>query len=86
MEIPLAARDMLERHERAIFDPVIERCLQEAEADRRADGVVATDLARLSHRMFLQVAAAVIGLDGVDTPERTDLLERCMYDFAVSSG
>jgi hypothetical protein len=49
---------MLERHERAIFDPVIERCLQEAEADRRAHGVVATDLARLSHRMFLQVAAA----------------------------
>jgi len=50
MEIPLVARDMLERHERAIFDPVIERCLQEAEADRRADGVVATDLARLSSR------------------------------------
>jgi hypothetical protein len=50
MELPLAAWDMLERHERAIFDPVIERCLQEAEADRRADGVVATDLARLSSR------------------------------------
>jgi cytochrome P450 len=29
--------------------------------------------------MFLQIAAAVIGLDGVDTPERTELLERCMY-------
>jgi cytochrome P450 len=79
IEIPLFAKGMLERHEREILEPVIERSLAEAEADRRPDGLVATDLVRLSHRMFLQVAAAVIGLDGVDTPERTDLLESCMY-------
>lgn len=79
LEIPLMAKAMLERHERDILAPVIERALREADAGRRSDGVVATDLARLTHRMFLQMAAAVIGLDGVDTPARTTLLEHCMY-------
>ena len=78
-EIPLVAKAMLDRHEREILGPVIERSLAEADAGRRPDGVVAADLAELSHRLFLQVAAAVIGLDDIDAPGRTDLLESCMY-------
>ena len=79
VEIPLFARAMLDRLEGSVLDPVIEHALREADAERRPDGVVATDLARLSHRMFLQVAAGVIGLDDPSTPARTDLLEACMY-------
>jgi cytochrome P450 len=79
LERPLVERTMLDRHMREILDPAIERSLSEADAGRGADGVVRADLARLSHRMFLQVAAAVIGLDDVEAPGRTELLERCMY-------
>jgi cytochrome P450 len=79
VEIPLFARAMLDRLEGSVLDPVIEHALREADAGRRPDGVVATDLARLSHRIFLQVAAGVIGLDDATSPARTDLLEACMY-------
>ena len=41
--------------------------------------MVRGDLARMSHSMFLQIAAAVIGFDDVDDPDRTALLEECMY-------
>lgn len=75
----LFTKRMLDHYERAFLTPAIQRCLAEAAKARGADGVVRADLVRLSHSMFLQVAAAVIGFDGVDTPERTELLEQCMY-------
>lgn len=79
LERPLFERALLDRQMREILEPAIARSLEQADAGRGPDGVVRADLARLSHRMFLQVAAAVIGLDDVETPERTELLERCMY-------
>lgn len=79
LETSLFSKAMLDRYESDVLAPAIERCLREADAGRGANGIVQADLARLSHTMFLQIAAAVIGLDGVDTPERTGLLERCMY-------
>lgn len=79
LERPLVEKGMLDWHMTEILDPAIERSLREVDAGRGPDGVVRADLAVLSHRMFLQVAAAVIGLDDVETPERTERLERCMY-------
>ena len=79
LESQLFTNRMLDRYEEEVLDRAIERCLKEADSGRGPDGVVRADLVRLSRRMFLQIAAAVIGLDAVDTPERTDLLERCMY-------
>lgn len=79
MEGALVTRQMLDLYTTGIVEPAIERSLRAAEAGRRADGVVRADLADLSHRMFLQVAAALIGLDDVNSPSRTELLEWCMY-------
>jgi cytochrome P450 len=81
LEQPLLAKPMLERYESEILEPAIERCLAEADANRGRDGIVRADLVRVSHRLFLQIAAAVIGLDDVETPERTALLEECMYSL-----
>jgi cytochrome P450 len=79
LESQLFASRMLDRYEEEFLEQAIERCLREADASRGADGVVRADLVRVTRRIFLQIAAAVIGLDAVGTPERTDLLERCMY-------
>ena len=79
LETPLIVRTRLDEYVGEVLDPAIRRNLAQAAEDRGEDGIVRTDLAKLSHRMFLEVAAAVIGLDGVDTPERTRALEDCMY-------
>jgi cytochrome P450 len=79
LESQLFTSRMIDRYEEEVLDQAIERCLTEADCGRGPDGVVRADLVRVTRRMFLQIAAAVIGLDAVDTPERTDLLERCMY-------
>lgn len=78
LEVALMVKELVDAKEATVLGPMVEQTLAEAEADRRDDGVVAVDLANLSHRMFLQLAAAVIGLE-VESPERTDLLESCMY-------
>jgi cytochrome P450 len=79
LESPLFTKGMLDRYEQNILGSAIGRCLTEAAASRGSDGIVRADLVRVTRRMFLQIAAAVIGLDEVDAPERTDLLERCMH-------
>jgi cytochrome P450 len=79
IENPLFGKPVLDRYEEDVLAPAIERCLADADASRDADGVVRADLVRLSHSMFVQIAAALIGLDGVDTAARTALLEDCMY-------
>jgi cytochrome P450 len=79
LESQLFTSRMIDRYEEEVLEQAIVRCLKEADSGRGADGVVRADLVRVTRRMFLQIAAAVIGLDAVDTPGRTDLLERCMY-------
>lgn len=79
LETPLFARPMLAQYDERILGPAIDRCLAEPRAARGPDDVVRADLASITHRMFLQIAAAVIGFDDVDTPERTAALEQCMY-------
>ncbi len=79
LEMPLFVREALESYESDVLAPTIERCLAEAESRRGSDGVVRGDLVRMSHSMFLQIAAAVIGFDDVHDPDRTRLLEECMY-------
>lgn len=78
LERPLFTRAMLDRYDHEVLGPTIERSIS-ADSTRGADGIVRADLVKLSHRMFLQIAATIIGLDDVDTPERTTLLEDCLY-------
>lgn len=79
LESPLFTSRTLDGYEAQTLTPAIERCLAEAAAEHEGEGALRADLVRVTRRIFLQLAAAVIGFDEVDTPERTDLLESCMY-------
>ena len=83
-ETPLFTTARLDEYEQEILSPAIARALAEADASRGPDGVVRVDLARMSHSLFLEVAAALIGLDYVDTPERTRLLEDCVTTLSIA--
>ena len=79
LEAPLFSREALSRYELEVLDPAVERCFAALEGEREEDGIIRTDLVRLLRRMLLQIAAAVIGLDDVESPDRTRLLESYMY-------
>lgn len=67
---PLFSRAALTAYEREVLGPTIDRVL---------DGVVRADLVRLARTVFLQLAAATIGLDGVADQATTDRLAGWLY-------
>jgi cytochrome P450 len=71
LEGPLFARAALRHYEAEVLDRSIQRCLAEIASQRDADGVVRANLVELARTILLQIAAALIGLDHVDTPDRT---------------
>jgi cytochrome P450 len=72
LEAPLFRKAALEYYEREELVPLIDKALQEAAADRGADGLVRADLCSLLRTMLARISAVTTGIDGVDTPERTD--------------
>src|SRR4051794_13139401 len=74
LESQLFARAALRHYETAVLDQSIQRCLDDLKARRGPDGVVRVNLIELSRTILLQIAAAIIGLDAVDSAERTALL------------
>jgi cytochrome P450 len=76
LEGPLFSRAAIRFYELNVLDEMIRRNLADAARHRDADGVVRANLVDLSTSMFLQVAAQIIGLDGVDTEARTARLNR----------
>jgi cytochrome P450 len=70
LEAPLFGRDALERFKHEMLKPLIEESLAELAVQCDADGVVRADLVPLTRGMLLKIAAGVIGIDGVDTPEQ----------------
>jgi cytochrome P450 len=84
LETPLFSTLRLDQYEHEILEPAIARVLERAAAFRGTDGLVRVDLARLSQSLFLEVAAALIGLDDVETLERTELLEDCVSRLNIA--
>jgi cytochrome P450 len=86
MHAPLFSRRAVQWYETNVFDPSIDRCLRELEVSRDSDGIVHADLAMLVRRILIQVTAAFVGIDDVETSDRTSLLERyneAMYDATI---
>lgn len=69
----LMSREALAYYELHLLDPVIGKVLEDLKGQRDADGTVRTDLVPLMLVMLRQISARVIGVDGVDTPERVEL-------------
>jgi cytochrome P450 len=70
----LFARTALRHYEADVLEQAVDRCLADLASHRDGDGVVRANLIELARTMFLQIAAAIIGLDDVSTEERTALL------------
>jgi cytochrome P450 len=79
LQSPLVDKGNLDHLEDQILVPAIRECLAHASSMRGPDGVVRADCVDLTCRIFLRIAIAVIGLDDVDMPERSVLLEHCMH-------
>jgi cytochrome P450 len=80
---PLFTREALVAYETAALIPAVERTLSSLEPE--ADGWIHADLVQLGRRMLTQIAAAIIGLDDVQSPERTDRLAQFSERLAAAS-
>ncbi len=76
LEGSLFSRAAIRHYEAEVLDATIQRILFDAAGDRGPDGVVRANLVQLASHLFLQIAATIIGLDGVGTRERTEMLNR----------
>lgn len=71
----LFSRAANQHYEHAALVPVIGELMRELEGSARgADGLVRADVVPLIRSMLFRITAIVAGLDGVDTPERTERL------------
>lgn len=59
-------------YELRLLDPTIEEVLDELRARRGPDGVTRADFVPLVRAMTYRISARIGGLDGIDTPERTE--------------
>jgi cytochrome P450 len=72
LEAPLFDRAAMAYYDREALGPVIEQCIADCRQQRDANGVVKVDLVPLASTMLHRIAALVIGIDGIDTPERIE--------------
>jgi cytochrome P450 len=69
---PLMSRQAMAYYELHLVEPVIQEALAEMHANRGPDGLVRTDAVPIIKAALTRISARVTGVDGVDTPERTD--------------
>jgi cytochrome P450 len=62
----------LKFYETGALDPVIDKVIDDLRTSRGDDGLVRADLIIVLRTMLHRITALVTGVDGVDTPERTE--------------
>lgn len=73
LEAPLFAKGELLHYEREVVQPAIDRVIATCRQTQDGDGLPRGDLVMMTKSMLLQMTAEVTGIDGVDTPEATEL-------------
>lgn len=69
---PLMSRQAMAYYELHLVEPVIQETIAEMQTRRGDDGLVRMDAVPLIKAALTRISARVTGVDGVDTPERTD--------------
>jgi cytochrome P450 len=69
---PLFSRQAIAYYELHLVEPVIQAAIAEMQTRRGPDGLWRTDVVPFIHATLTRISAEVTGVDGVDTPERTD--------------
>lgn len=69
---PLMSRQAMAYYELHLVEPVIREAIAEMQSKRGPDGLVRTDAVPIIKAALTRISARVTGVDGVDTPARTD--------------
>lgn len=69
---PLFSRDAMAYYESHLLTPTIESVMFELRAARDAAGIVHSDVVPLIRAMLHRISAQITGVDGVNTPQRTE--------------
>lgn len=73
LEAPLFSKGELLHYEREVVQPAIDRVIATCRETVDSDGLPRGDLVTMTKSMLLQMTAEVTGIDGVDTPQATEL-------------
>lgn len=72
LENPLFDRSALMYYDHEALTPMTQQSIEECRSHADADGRARVDLVPLVRTMLHRISAATTGIDGVDTPERTE--------------
>ena len=82
---PLMSRQAMVYYELHLVEPVIQRVIAEFKGKPDADGKVRLDAVKLIQAALTRISAAVTGVDGVDTPERTERFRRLVLTLSEAT-
>lgn len=82
---PLFSRPAMAYYELHLVEPIIQAAIGEMESARGTDGLVRTDVVPLVRAALTRISAGVTGVDGVDTPERTDRFRGLVWALSTAT-
>ena len=85
MFAPLLSREAIAYYELHLIEPVIQSVLAEKMGTPGPDGLVHLDIVPMIHAALTRIAAAVVGVDGVDTPERTERFKALVLTLSTAT-
>lgn len=85
LENPLFDRAALIAYDHVALGPMIDQSLEECFAAAGPDGKTRVDLVPLVRTMLYRIAAATTGIDGVETPERTQRFREFVEELGAAA-
>ncbi|HSV84016.1 MAG TPA: cytochrome P450 [Ramlibacter sp.] len=82
---PLMSRQAVAYYELHLVEPVIQSVISQLHTQRGTDGVVRIDVVPLIHAALTRISALVTGVDGVDTPERTERFRHLVLTLSAAT-
>ncbi|HSV82969.1 MAG TPA: cytochrome P450 [Ramlibacter sp.] len=82
---PLMSRDAVAYYELHLVEPVVRQAIAEMDTRRGPDGLARTDVVPLIHAALTRISALVTGVDGVDTPERTERFRELVLTLSAAT-
>jgi cytochrome P450 len=82
---PLMSRQAVAYYELHLVEPVVRAAMADLASRRSPDGLVRTDVVPLVHAALTRISALVTGVDGVDTPERTERFRKLVLTLGSAT-
>jgi cytochrome P450 len=82
---PLMSRQAIAYYELHLVEPVVQQAIAEMSTRRGPDGFARMDAVLLIQSALTRISAAVTGVDGVDTPERTERFRQLVLVLSAAT-